>query len=195
MAVPANMFVTLTFQDNRGFKSLTRMELFLPDISSYSTFAQASIATVYLAVAQATTSVAATAAAMSNAKLVKVSFGFDFDYAQEPSSETGTYQLVIQKAALRFNDGNGGSSRLEIPAPKDALFLSTGTDNLIVVNFASTLLTNFQGAFTSAITQPLVAAGTTTIAGTARGGIYASQFDGGQLVQAKPRRRRVVQGA
>jgi hypothetical protein len=75
---------------------------------------------------------------------------------------------------------------LSVPAPKDGLFLTSADNNLIVVNPAATILTNFQSALTNSGTG---------IFGTPRGGSAFAQFFGGQLVEGKPRRRRVLQGA
>lgn len=173
MAVPANASFNFVVQDNRGYRSNVSVKTWFADIST-STGTLGAIWTDTAGIVTALT-------AMTNAKIVRAGFSFDADHAQEPSSETGTYQLVIQKAKLRGGDGNGGSEAVEIPAPKDALFLSSGTDNLIVVNPAATGITGFQTSLAGL--------------GTTRGGVPFSQFFGGQLVQGKPRRRRVVQGA
>lgn len=198
MAVPANITLTLTFQDNRGFKSQTRVSLFANDISTGGSFAGTTVASLFNLVTDPTNGVAQAIAAMSNAKLVKIDIAFGYDYAQEPASETGTYQLVIQKAKLRLGDGNGGFNSIEIPAPKDALFLSSGTDNLIVVDPTSSLIgggSGLQAAFTHSYTQGALGAGTVSwVTQTPRGGTFASLFNGGELIQGKPRRRRVVQG-
>lgn len=172
-AVPANRAINLLFQDNRGFKSSARVESFEPDISANGN----TLASAYTEVVAA----AGAVAAMSNTKLVRIGFAYEFDYAQEPSTETGSYELVIQKAKIRGGDGSGGFSFLDIPGPKDAIFLTAGQDNLIVVNPASSLITAFQASVAGLISP--------------RGGTPWAQFFGGQLVQGKPRRRRVVQGA
>lgn len=197
MAVPANLVYTAEFQDNRGFRAITRVVQFLPDISSASAFAVINLATLYGLTSQASVSVFATLAAMSNAKIIRESAAIEFNFAQEPTSETGTYQLVQDKAHLEFGDGNGGFTSIKVPAPKDGLFLTSGSENLTTVDPASTLLTNFQKAFTATnqIAQAASAATNANHTGlTARGGTYASQFFGGQYVGGKPRRRRVLPG-
>lgn len=174
VAVPANFAIDLEFQDNRGFRARTTINQFEADISTDANVVSADY-TVVLATAGAV-------AAMSNAKLVKIGFRYDFDYADEPSSETGTYQLVQQKARMTGLDGRGGFNAISIPAPKDTLFLTSADNNLVVVNPASSLVTDLQTA---------LAAGPYT---TPRGGAVFAQFMGGQLVGGKPRRRRVLQG-
>lgn len=174
MTVPANVHVDLEFQDNRGFRANMRLNGFDSDISADAD----TIASIYALVA----TVAADTALMSNAKLIKVGFGYDFDYAQEPSSETGTYELVIQKARLNGGDGAGGFMHASVPAPKDALFLTTADNNLVVVAPTASILTNWQGAVTALLASP-------------RGGAPFAQFFGGQLIEGKPRVRRVLQGA
>jgi hypothetical protein len=167
--------IVLEFQDNRGFRGLTRINMFRPDISTDSTVNSALYADVV--------AVAAAVAAGSNSKLVRVGYSWDFDYAQEPSSETGTYQLVQQKARLDGGDGNGGFQHMSIPAPVDAMFLTTTQDDLIVVDPASTVVTGIQAALAAGVFK------------TPRLGQPFSQFFGGQLIEGKPRRRRVLQGA
>ena len=122
--------------------------------------------------------------AATNAKVIRLGWGWDAEYAQEPSSETGTYELVIQKARLQGGDGAGGFMSVSIPAPKDGLFLTEASENLVVVSPTSDLLTALQDALAGAGIFP-----------TPRGGKPFQQFFGGQLVEGKPRRRRVLQGA
>lgn len=174
-AVPTNVLINLEFQDNRGFRSNTRVNMFRPDLSTD--------ATVNSAYFSAVSAVAAAVAAMSNAKLIRVGYGFDFDYAQEPASEVGEYQLVQEKARLDGGDGNGGFQHISVPAPADALFLTTSQDNLIVVNPTSALVTAFQASLAAGLFK------------TPRLGQPFSQFFGGQYISGKPRRRRVLQGA
>lgn len=173
MAVPARQVLNLVIQDDRGFRSHLRMVGFQPDIST----AAAALHAVYTNMAGIGTAIAA----MTNAKVVSTGFGFEFDIAQEPSSETGTYQLVSQGAHLLFGDGNTTKLSVTIPAPIDGLFLTTTQDNLIVVDPSAATLTAFQTA----------AAGLSTPGG----GTWGAQFFGGQLRSQKPRRRRVLQGA
>lgn len=175
-AVPSNFKITCEFQDNRGFRALADINLYVPDISADA----AVVSAKYTYVA----GVAAALALASNSKLIRVTFAYSFDYAQEPSTETGTYELVIQKARLNGGDGNGGFMRVSIPAPKDTLFLTTADANLVVVNPASTLVTGLQAALAASGDYP-----------TPRLGASFAQFFGGELVQGKPRRRRVLQGA
>jgi hypothetical protein len=178
MATPANVTFQYEIQDNRGFRSNMSINMFEPDID-------ASV-TVLGDIATGVEAVGTVVQALTNAKVVKSGFTMSFDYAQEPSSETGVYELVIQKARLQGGDGAGGFMSLSVPAPKDGLFLTSADNNLIVVNPAATLLTNFQSALTNSGTG---------IFGTPRGGSAFAQFFGGQLVEGKPRRRRVLQGA
>lgn len=173
MATPARVDLNFVLQDNRGFKALSRIVTFQPDISADTT----TIAGFFTSVAAVGTAVQA----MSNAKVVSTGFSFDFDIAQEPSTETGTYQLVIEKAHMEFGDGNTLKEFLSIAAPKDTLFLTSGQDNLIVVNPASSLVTGLQSAMSGFPTPS--------------GGVWGAQFFGGQLRAVKPRRRRVLQGA
>ena len=172
-AVPARTNWKFEVQDNRGFKASVSFIGFIADLST----AAATLATQQAAVAALGTALQAA----TNAKVVSTGFGFEFFIAQEPSTETGTYQLVNQKAHLLFGDGNGLKESVSIPAPKDGLFLTSSQDDLIVVNPASTLLTAIQTA--------------TANIGSPSGGVYGSQFFGGQLRAQKPRRRRVLQGA
>lgn len=179
-AVPCKVSFIGEFQDNRGFRSLVRLNGFLPDLSTST----ATIAQFYEGAETNSPSVFGALAAMSNTKLVRHVWVFSYDLAQEPSSETGTYQLVTQKAELTGGDGNGLIEHLSIPGPKDAMFETTTQDNLIVVNPASTLITNLQSALA---TSPGM--------GSPSGGQIFTQFFGGQLRVGKPRRRRVLQGA
>jgi len=179
MATPANVSLHMVFQDNRGFKANVSIpSLFAVDIESSGT--------VLDDIWTAADAVFTTFALMSNAKLVEAGWSFSALYAQEPSSETGVYQLVIEKAQLEGGDGNGGFQSIQVPAPKDALFLTTTQDNLIVVNPAATILTNWQATLNHS---------TAGMFPTPRGGSAFSQFFGGQLRQDKPRIRRVKQGA
>jgi len=173
MATPANFDLTFTIQDNRGFRSLASFRSFIPDIESTGEV----LDDIWTGV----DGVRVAVAAMSNAKVVGVDFGYKYAIAQEPTSETGVYELVQQKAKLQGGDGNGGFMSVEIPAPKDALFLTTASENLVVVNPAASILTAMQSSL--------------TVMTTARGGHPFQLFFGGQLVEGKPRRRRVLQGA
>lgn len=173
-AVPARFGTRFVVQDDRGFKANMVIAGFLPDISTVTT----TLATTFTDTAAIGTALAA----MSNAKIVETGFFADFDIAQEPSSETGTYQLVSQKAHLLFGDGTTLKNSLSVPAPKDSLFLTSTQDNLIVVNPASSLVTNLQAAVGTLLNSP-------------SGGVLFSQFFGGQMRATKPRRRRVLQGA
>jgi hypothetical protein len=177
VAVPTNITLNLEFQDNRGFKSHVKAHLFFPDITADGNLTSAIYAD--------SNAVIAAIAAMSNSKLVKSGFQYTQNYAQEPTSETGEYQLVAEKAHMTFGDGNGGFQTLIVPAPKDALFLTTTQDNLIVVNPSSSLVTAVQSAMAT-----LGADGYKT----PRLGIWGSQFFGGQFEGGKARRRRVLQG-
>lgn len=178
MTVPAEASYDFVLQDNRGFRSAVRINGMVIDAS-------ASALTIAQAFAVISTSGIATALqAMSNAKIISQGFSIRYDFAQEPSTETGTYELVQQKARLNFADGAITRSFLDLPAPVDALFLTSGQDNLVVVNPASSLITNLQTA----------TAATHAFASRGQGTIF-SQFFGGQLVQGKPRRRRVIQGS
>ena len=180
VAVPATQFVSMEFQDKQGFRATTRVDaMFNPDIPIDAT----TLATIYGGL----NGIAAATAAMSNAKLVGVTIGYRYGIAQEPTTETGVYELVIQKAHLEGGDGAGAFESISVPAPKDALFLTSGQDNMIVVNPAATILSGgsgFQHAFTVG-----------GVNNSARGGTVFSLFFGGQIREGKPRRRRVLQGA
>jgi len=177
VATPANFSINLTFQDIQGFKSLTRINAFLPDVESTGEVLDDIWTDVH--------TISAAVAAMSNAKLVKIEFGYSADWAQEPTSESGQYRLVIQKARMEGGDGAGGFQSIQVPAPVDALFLTTTQDNLIVVNPASSLLTTGGTGFIASLTALT----------TPRGGHPFQQFFGGQLVNDNPRVRRVKQGS
>lgn len=178
VAVPGNLKVTMEFQDNRGYRAITIANTFIADLTGAGA-AGATLADIWAA----TAAFSAAVAAASNSKLVRVGWGLDADYAQEPTSETGVYELVTQKARLDFGDGAGGFMHMSVPAPKDALFLTSADNNLIVVNPAAGILTAIQ------------AAGAGLVGAPPRGGTWGAQFFGGQLVQGKPRIRRVLQGA
>lgn len=178
MATPANVDYVYEIQDNRGFRALVRFSMFTPDMDTD--------ATVVSDVATGVEAVGTTLAACTNAKIVKMGVVYGLNYAQQPSSETGVYQLVVEKARLEGGDGNGGFMSASIPAPKDALLLSSADNNLVVVDPAAGILTNLRNA---------LAHSNTGLYPTARGGNVFAQFYGGQLVEAKPRRRRVLQGA
>jgi hypothetical protein len=178
MATPTNVTYMFTVQDNRGFRANIQFNGFIVDTDA-STDALGDIAA-------ATTAIGAAVQGLTNAKVVKTGVGFSWDYAQEPSSETGVYELVIQKARLDGGDGAGGFMTAQIPAPKDSLFLTAASENLIVVNPAATTLVALQTALNH---------GTAGVYPTPRGGSIFGQFFGGQLVEGKPRRRRVLQGA
>lgn len=174
MPTPARCSLNFVVQDNRGFRALARVNAHVDDI----------LATMVTDLGDFATAVAGVGTAignMTNAKIVSTGFSFEFDIAQEPSSETGTYQLVQQGARLNFGDGKTQTAHLTIPAPKDSLFLTSASENLIVVNPAASILTALQTA--------------TNVFNTADDGIVFSQFFGGQLREGKPRRRRVLQGA
>lgn len=173
MATPANFDLTFTIQDNRGFKSLASFRSFIPDIESTGEI----LDDIWTGV----DGVRVAVAGLTNAKVVGVDFGYKYAIAQEPTTDTGQYQLVTQKARLEGGDGNGGFMSVEIPAPKDTIFLSTTQDNLIVVDPADSLITALQSAL--------------TVMTTPRGGHPFQLFFGGQLIQGKPRVRRVLQGA
>lgn len=198
MAVPANISLIAEFQDNRGFRAITRINLFQGDISDIGTgsfFGNWSIFTLYTLAASGSGSILGALAAMSNSKVIKQAIQIDLNYAQEPSSETGTYQLVQDKAHLEFGDGRGGFSSLSVPAPKDGLFLTTADNNLVVVDPTSSLLTAFQTALAATTSQALIGLQTEgPLNKTARGGSYGSQFFGGQYLGKKSRTRRVLQG-
>jgi len=173
MATPSRVNLNFVVQDNRGFKARQRITAHVDDIETVS----ADLATFLGDVGAVGTALQA----MTNAKVVSTGVSFEWDIAQEPSSETGVYQLVIQGAHLNFGDGAGLAEFLTIPAPKDALFLTSASENLIVVNPAATILTSLQSA--------------TSNFNTVGDGVVFAQFFGGQLREGKPRRRRVLQGA
>lgn len=173
MATPARINLNYVVQDDRGFKARTRITAHADDILTLAT-----------TVGAFSTNVGAVGTAVqagTNAKVVSTGFSVEWDIAQEPSSETGTYQLVIQGAHMTFGDGAGLKEFFTMPAPKDTLFLSSGADNLIVVNPASGIVTGLQSAASAF--------------NTAGDGVVFAQFFGGQLREGKPRRRRVLQGA
>jgi len=174
MAVPALLRVAQVMQDDRGFRARYEVTGFEPDISVIP----ATVGAAYAAIAALTGAMAAA----SNAKSVRTSFTYEFDIAQEPTSETGTYQLVQDKAICTFGDGMGLFSKLFIPAPRDALFLTTADNNLITVNPASSELTAIQAAAVGVLSSPA-------------GGQLLTQFFGGQYKGNRSRRRRVLQGA
>lgn len=199
-AFPANIAAVAVVQDKQGFKANVRINLFAADLSvgGSSNIGTADLQTLVLLATQATTSIFATLQAMTNAKIVRQGLQIDFNYAQEPTTESGTYELVTQKAKLNFGDGAGGFSHIEIPAPIDGLFETTSQDDLIVINPASAALTAFRNAFnaTNDVSQGALSASTFNLLNlTPRGGTYGAQFFGGQLTSGKPRRRRVLQGA
>lgn len=194
-AQPARARVTCTYQDIQGFKSHCTFEFFLPDITGGTYWGNTTLASINASALTGSSSIAGRAGSCSNAKLVETSFEVSTNYAQEPTSESGKYPLTRNKAKLQFGDGNGLQSFVSIPAPVDALFLTSGQDNLIVVNPAATVLTNLQAAFAAQSDQGAVADQSYGKYPTASGGTYGSQFFGGQLTNAKPPRRRVRQGA
>lgn len=173
MPTPARLTFKYLAQDDRGFRALMRINALIGDILTGTT-TLASIGT-------AAASIGTAVQACTNAKIVETGFSITFDYAQEPTTETGTYQLVNQGAHLEFGDGRISKEFLTIPAPVDAMFLTTSQDNLIVVNPASSQITGLQSA-------------TSGFASIGDGTVFA-QFFGGQLRAQKPRRRRVLQGA
>lgn len=174
VAVPARISGNYVVQDNRGFKALVRFNGYIADVSAGA----ATLAAYYANFAALGTALQAT----TNAKVVESGMSLDWAIAQQPTTETGTYELVIQKAKLNFGDGTVERSHVSIPAPKDALFLTSASDNLVVINPAAATLTALQAAINTALSSPA-------------GPGPASQFFGGQLVEGKPRRRRVLQGA
>lgn len=174
VAVPARVSADFVVQDDRGFKANVRATGYIPDVSADSSLVSA----VYTRIAAIGTALAA----CTNAKIVQSGMSWEWSIAQEPATESGTYELVIQKARLNWGDGTVLRSHTSVPAPVDALFLAASSENLIVVNPASTQLTGLQTAINAFLVSPA-------------GEGIASQFFGGQLVQGKPRRRRVLQGA
>jgi len=173
MAVPARLNGNFIVQDDRGFRARVRVTAFDPDVSSNGNL----ISDAFTQVSTLGTALAAA----TNGKVVSTGFEWTFDLAQEPTTETGTYQLVQDKAILTFGDGTVLRNHLFVPAPKDAMFLTTTQDNLIVVNPASSIVTGLQSALNN---YP-----------SAGGGTLGSQFFGGQYTGKKSRRRRVLQGA
>lgn len=195
MTVPANIEVSAEFQDNRGFRSNATIHLFTPALDTGAGLFDVSVGSLWTFYMNGATSVLGALAAMSNAKVIRQSIAIHANYAQEPTSETGEYQLVQDKARLEFGDGLGGFASLSVPAPKDALFLTSSQDNLIVVNPASSLVTALQAAFTTSITQAAIGAVPGLLpSGTPRGGTWGAQFFGGQYQGHRSRRRRVLQG-
>lgn len=194
MPTPADASIIGTFQDIQGFKSQVRIDVYFPDISGGTYWGNTTLASINASALTGAASVLGRLASMSNAKLVEASFALHAHYAQEPTTESGTYKLVRQKAKLEFGDGDGGFSYIQVPAPIDALFLTSGQDNLIVVNPAATALTNFQAAVAATADQGAVADQNYGGYVTPRGGIYGSQFFGGQVAQMKAPTRRVRQG-
>lgn len=173
MATPGKATFLFTIQDDRGFKARVGINSYYPDLTA---------AVIHLNTLVADVGTVGTAVqAATNAKVVSTGFAIHWDEAQEPTSETGTYQLVEQGAHLLFGDGTTLRQQLVIPAPVDAMFLTTTQDNLVVVDPASSQVTGLQTAM-----APF---------SSAAGGVVFSQFFGGQLRSQKPRRRRVLQGA
>lgn len=124
--------------------------------------------------------------ALTNAKIVRLGFIIDSDWAGEPTSESGTYKYVQSKASTHWMDGAGGKQSMAIPAPVDGLFLTglgmqTVIDPTTFTGGTGHLLYNFQ--------HELATLG----ALTPTGGVWGAQFFGGQLVQGKPPRRRRIQ--
>lgn len=173
MPTPARLTFKYQAQDDRGFRALMRINALIGDILGGTT--------TLAAIGTDAANIGTALAAMTNAKIVETGFSVEFDIAQEPTTETGTYQLVNQGAHLTFGDGIISKEFLTIPAPRDNLFLTTSQDNLIVVNPAAANLVALQTA-------------TAGLASPADGQVFA-QFFGGQLRSQKPRRRRVLQGA
>lgn len=178
MATPTNVFYEFELQDNRGFRSHVRFSAFITDTDG-------STDTIG-ALASGTSGIGTALQAMTNAKVVKTGVSLSWDYAQEPSSATGTYELVQQGARLQGGDGAGGFMSVIIPAPKDALFETTTQDNLIVVKPDASALIALQAALAHTVLG---------VYPTPRGGSMFQQFFGGQLREGKARRRRVLQGA
>lgn len=170
--VPARLAADFVVQDNRGFRARVRFVGFDPDVSANGNLISGEF-TVIAAIGTALQ-------AMTNAKVVSTGFGWTFDLAQEPSSETGTYQLVQDKAILTFGDGTVLRSHGFIPAPVDAIFETSTQDNLIVVKPGTSQLNALQTALQQ-LPSPA-------------GGAIGAQFFGGQYVGKKSRRRRVLQG-
>lgn len=173
MATVARYTWHFIVQDNRGFRANVRMVGFDADISTDTT--------TFMGAFTAAGAMGTALAAATNAKVVESGFDLAFDIAQEPSSETGTYQLVSQGAHNIFGSGGVQKEFMTIPAPKDAIFLTTSQDKLIVVDPASSLIAAIQSAGANLPTSD--------------GGHWGAQFFGGQLRAQKPRRRRVLQGA
>jgi hypothetical protein len=182
-ATPIDIWINIETQDQAGFRANSRLNVgYLPDGTISTAVVGDLINEVF---ANGASSVAGAFAAMTNAKVVRVSIGFDMDWATEPTGESGSYKYVITKARALYEDGKGEKEVLSIPAPKDSLFL-TGTGMQTTLDptntslVGSTSLPHYVGLY-----------GPWT---TARGGTWGAQFFGGQLVNGKPRRRRVNQG-
>lgn len=189
--VPATVAALFEVQDQSGQHSTIRVNYgYSPDITVdttnyWSVFTLQQIVGTIINPNNAN-DVARNFQALTNAKVVRVGFLVDTDWAGEPMAESGTYKYVQTKASTSWMDGQGGKERMAIPAPVDTLFL-TGVGMQTVVDPAGFtggtghLLYNFQ--------HELAGAG----ALTPTGGIWGSQFFGGQLVQGKPPRRRRIQ--
>jgi hypothetical protein len=173
MATPSRVNLNFVAQDNRGFKSRIRITAHVDDIDTVVADLSTFLGDV--------SAVGTALQAATNAKIVSTGVSFDWDIAQEPSSETGVYQLVQQGLHLHFGDGNGLDEFITIPAPKDGLFITSASENLIVANPAASGITGLQTA--------------TSNFNTVGDGVVFALFFGGQLRQGKPRRRRVLQGA
>ena len=187
-AVPTQYNLIIVTQDQAGQRQITRIPYgYLPDGTADTTV----VGTVVTDIFQngVATCVANTWQALTNAKIVRIGWQIDFDFAAEPTGETGDYEYVQSKASLNFEDGNGGKSRLMVPAPVNGLFL-TGLGMQTVVDPSLAAGTGIIGKF---VTSMHALTGLGPGIPTPRGGNWGTQFFGGQLVVGKPPRRRRIQ--
>jgi hypothetical protein len=189
--VPAKSYFLVEVEDIAGQHSLITINAeYCPDaVGASDTFFLLEVGTALGFVYNSSNApvLAGAIQALTNAKVVRAGFAAMADFASEPSSESGKQQFVQSKAKLHFLDGKGYQNAISIPAPVDALFL-TGVGMQTVVNPALSLAGG--GGIIGALQTAVANSG----AKTPSGGVWGTQFQGGELVIGKAPKRRRIQG-
>jgi hypothetical protein len=177
MATPSEISVNAVMQDTNGYKSLVVVRFPWLDLSINNgptdvLFSLYGPAQTYFSALQA----------LSNAKIVEESYVMTFNKAQRPTNSPALYPNVNQRALGRFGNSTGLTAHVSVPAPVAGMFVSSPPDAGLVINPTGTNVPAWIAA---------VEALTAVTTGTA----LLNEFNGGQLVGGKPRRRRVVLGS
>lgn len=172
-AVPSQISAVLEVQDVNGYTAITKVPMWLADISADAGDAGGNYALIQ--------ALATAVAAATNGKIVRQAMTYEFNLAQRPTGSPALYPNVNQRASMHFSTGFGERMAMSIPAPKASIFVTTPPDEGLVVDPANSLVLAVIAAVTS-----MSARGSNTL---------FNEFNGGQLIGGKPRKRRVLLGS